>query len=131
MEDDKTSVPTPPAVVERLLRATESGEVLVGGQSLAFWTQRFGLALPAGYVAISHDTDFLARRAGDKAAVQRFADVVSGRTIFPHERAMTALVGMAVLDLAGDEFINVDVIHSVIGLSATEIRKWAIQVEDG
>lgn len=127
----KTEAITPPEVIEQVLRHAGDDVVLVGGQALGFWVQQYGLGVPAGFAAISNDMDFLARSRADTASVQRFARIIKGHTLLPSERAMTALVGQAVLDVSDDEFINIDVIFKVIGLTAASVRKRAVRVTDG
>lgn len=119
---------TPREVLDRLLRAAGDDLALVGGQALAFWVHRYGLALPGDVVAVSADTDFLALSAADRAAVSRMAAALQGTTQFPNRRALTALVGQAYLDINDDEFINGDVVFRVIGLSQEAIRKRAVRV---
>jgi hypothetical protein len=125
----KTEAVTPGEVLDKLLRAAGDELVLVGGQALAFWVNRYGLVIPGDVVAISADTDFLAPSAADRAAVVRMADALKGVTQFPSQRALTALVGQAYRDINDDEFINVDVVFKVIGLSQDAIRKRAVRVE--
>lgn len=127
----KTEAITPPEVIEQVLRHAGDDVVLVGGQALGFWVEQYGLGVPAGYAAISNDMDFLARSRADTASVQRFARIIKGHTLIPSERPLTALVGQAVLDVSDDEFINIDVIFKVIGLTAAAVRKRAVRVADG
>lgn len=127
----KTEAITPPEVIEKVLREAGEDVVLVGGQALGFWVQQFGLGVPAGFAAISNDMDFLARSRADTVSVKRFARIIKGHTLIPSERALTALVGQAVLDVSDDEFINIDVIFKVIGLTAAAVRKRAVRVADG
>jgi hypothetical protein len=125
----KTEAVTPREVLTSLLRAAGDDLVLIGGQALAFWVHRYGLVLPADVVAVSADTDFLAPSAADRAAVVRMAAALQGKTQFPSRRARTALVGQAYLDINDDEFINVDVVFRVVGLTQEAIRKRAVRVE--
>lgn len=127
----KTEAVTPREMLERLLHAAGDDLVLVGGQALAFWVHRYGLVLPGDVVAVSADTDFLAPSAADRAAVLRMAAALQGKTQFPSRRALTALVGQAVLDINDDEFINVDVVFRVIGLTQEAVRKRAVRAELG
>jgi len=127
----KTAAITPPEVIERVLSQAGDDVVLVGGQALGFWVQSYGLGVPEGFAAISNDLDFLAKSAGDKESVQRFASIIKGHTIIPSDRALTALVGQAVLDISDDEFINIDVIFKVIGIKPELIRSRAVRVQDG
>ncbi|MFT3818840.1 MAG: hypothetical protein QM750_14580 [Rubrivivax sp.] len=125
----RTEAVTPGEVLGRLLRAAGDDLVLVGGQALAFWVQRYGLVLPADVVAVSADTDFLAPSTAARAAVLRMAAALQGQAQFPSRRALTALVGQACLDIGDDEFINVDVVFRVIGLTQDAVRKRAVRVE--
>ena len=103
MVTKKAEAATPPATIQKLLDTSGDDLVLVGGQALAFWVERYGIShqhpeLPA----ISNDVDFLSKSAGDKELVRKLADAMHGQTIFPNRRALTALVGQAVLDRIRD-----------------------------
>lgn len=117
---------TPPEIVSRLIAAAGEDMVLVGGQALAFWVVRYELVVPSGHVAISSDTDFLAGAADGRALVERMAEVIHGQALFPSRRALTALVGQAIRPINDDEFVNVDVIDSVIGIAHEEVRSRAV-----
>jgi hypothetical protein len=118
---------TPPEVFARLVRTAGTRAVLVGGQALAFWVRRYDLALPQQFTTVSADTDWLVQSSGDKRAVERFARTIRGRTWFPSEHALTALVGQAFFDVSDDEFINVDVIFKVLGIDAEAVRRRAVE----
>ncbi|WP_097201149.1 MULTISPECIES: hypothetical protein [unclassified Variovorax] len=105
--------------------------ILGGGQAFAFWVLRYDLIVPEGVAAISSDTDVPVQSAADREAVHRMAKAIHGRTLFPSRRALTALVGPAVLDVNEDEFVNVDVIHEVIGITETAIRARAVRTTIG
>lgn len=75
---------TPSAVIERILAAAGPGLVLVGGQALGFWMDRYGIHVPSEMPFISRDIDFLAQSAGDKAEVIRLANVLGGTALIPH-----------------------------------------------
>lgn len=120
---------TPAATVQKLLDAAGADLVLVGGQALAFWVSFYRLNPPGSSVpAISDDVDFLCRSAADKQAVRRFADAIGGHALYPDKRALTALVGQAVLNVSEDEYFNVDVIFKVIGLKGDTVRKRAVKI---
>lgn len=125
----RTEAITPRDVLVKLLRAAGDDLVLVGGQALAFWVNRYALVLPADVVAVSADTDFLAPSAADRTAVMRMATALQGTTQFPSRLALTALVGQAYLDLSDDEFINVNIVFRVAGLTQEALRKRAVRVE--
>jgi len=117
---------TPPDIVNRLLAAAGEDMVLVGGQALAFWVLRYELVIPSGHAAISSDTDFLAVATHGRSLVERMAKVIHGQALFPSRRALTALVGQAVRPISDDEFVNVDVIDSVIGIAEGDVRSRAV-----
>lgn len=60
--------------------------------------------------------------------MRRFANVIEGEVLYPSERALTALVGQAYLDISDAEYLNVDVIFKVIGLKAEDVRKRARKI---
>lgn len=123
---------TPPATIQKLLDAAGDQLVLVGGQALAFWVDWYGLSheqpsLPA----ISNDVDFLSPSAADKASVQRLAGAIDGKPVYPHEKALTSLVGQAVVDVSAEEYVNVDVIFKVIGIKGETVRQRAVKITPG
>lgn len=120
---------TPPDIIDKLLRAAGDDLVLIGGQALAYWAHRYGVVVPEDIVAISADTDFLAQGANDREAVERMARTLQGTAHYPSRSALTSLVGQAHLDLNDDEFINVDVVFKVVGMTPEEVRKRQVRVE--
>lgn len=119
---------TPADVFLRLAKVAGE-DILVGGQALALWVEHYGIAVPEGVAAISRDVDFLTTSPTDRDSVGRYADALHGKTFFPSRRAMTSLVGQAFLLLPDDEYINVDVLWSVIGLTAPQVRARAVTAE--
>jgi hypothetical protein len=119
---------TPADVFLRLAKVAGE-DILVGGQALAVWVEHYGIAVPEGVAAISRDVDFLTTSPTDRDSVGRYADALHGKTFFPSRRAMTSLVGQAFLLLPDDEYINVDVLWSVIGLTAPQVRARAVTAE--
>jgi len=126
----KTEAVTPPETVGKLLGAAGDDLVLVGGQALAVWVNWYDLALSKTRVpAISNDVDFLSPSAVDRESVRRFARVLRGQVIYPNEKALTALVGQAYLEISDEEYLNVDVIFKVVGLEGDAVRKRAVRIE--
>lgn len=125
----KTEAITPPTTILKLLDAGGDDLVLVGGQALAFWVDWYGLShRHTGIPAISNDVDFLSMSRADTEAVDRLASAIKGRAIYPSKRALTALVGQAVLDVSDEEYVNVDVIFKVVGLEGNTVRRRAIKI---
>jgi hypothetical protein len=119
----------PPALLAKLIDGAGSA-VLIGGQALAFWVYRLGVAVPEGVPGISNDADFLSVDA-DAHSVDRFARVLGGQTLFPGPRALPALVGQAFVLLPGDEVLNVDVLRQVFGLRSEAVARRAVQARMG
>jgi hypothetical protein len=119
---------TPPDLLDKLLSAASDDLVLVGGQALAFWMDRYGVHLPSGVLAVTRDTDFLATSAADRKAVHRLANAIHGDAIFPLPTDLTALVGQAIKIISDTERINVDVIFKVHGANVNTVRASAIPV---
>lgn len=121
----------PPDVLHRLLAAAGTKLVLVGGQALAFWMDRYGVPPIQGYPAVSRDMDVLAQSAADTGDVIRLAKVLDGTPVFPSEHALTALVGQAVKLIDEESYLNVDVICRVYSANTDLVRKAALTIEDG
>ena len=122
----------PQDVLDGLLAVAGDDLVLIGGQSLATWMGRYGIAMPGGFEFVSRDVDFLAASRADKASVRRLAKALGGRAAFPPERAaFTSLIGQAIRELSDDEVFNVDVLHRMWGAESDDVRARALHVEDG
>lgn len=128
MSPPKREAILPREVIERVLDAAGTELIVVGGQSLAFWMDRYGISMPAGFSYVSRDLDLLAPSADASADVRRLARALGGRAVLPRRRmAITALVGQAVKDVSADEFFNVDVLHRVYG-AGPAVRSRAVDV---
>lgn len=119
----------PPEVLGRLLAVAGEDLVLIGGQALAFWMDRYGVVLAENQPAVSRDADFLTVQPDDRAAVHRMAVALAGHSLFPNERSLTALVGQAIRQLDAETYLNVDVLFQVYGTKSDRVRNDAIEVE--
>jgi hypothetical protein len=104
-------VPLDPRTVDRLLSSMATDMILVGGQALAFWMDRFGID-PRG-AAISNDGDAL----GELAAARALAAALKARLVVPPRAARTSLVAQLRLPVAGGRERNVDVLHLLYTIS--------------
>ena len=79
------------AQLEHLLSKADQTTVLVGGQALVYWVDRYGISVPPARLTegITSDADLL----GDRSIVSRLADGVRGKASYPSQHAITALVG--------------------------------------
>jgi hypothetical protein len=122
----------PRDVLEKLLAAAGEDLVVIGGQSLAIWMERYGVEMTGDFEFVSRDLDFLAASRADKASVRRLARALGGTPAFPPDRAaFTSLVGQAVLELADDEVFNVDVLYKMWGAETKEVLQRARILERG
>ena len=99
------------------------GAVLVGGQAVAFWASFFNVPVPAVLGAyVTKDSDFL----GDRADVARIANGMQGAATYAHRRGLAALVGQVKIDLSATAFLNIDVLHRIVGFAdADALRRRA------
>jgi hypothetical protein len=118
----------PPALVDRVLRSADSDVVLVGGQSLAFWMDRYGIEHGMRQPAVSRDVDFFTPNATNTAPLHRFAKAIGGEARIQEMRALTALIGSAIAPAEDDLVYNVDLLHSVFGLDREEVFANAMEV---
>lgn len=111
-------LPLDEATVDRFLSNMGTDMVLVGGQALAFWMSRFGIA-PEG-VAVSNDGDAL----GKVAHAMELAHVMKARLELPEKTSRTAIVAQLRLPMPNGKARNIDVLHklyTVAGLKKSSI----------
>lgn len=97
--------------VDRLLSSMGTDMILVGGQALAFWMDRFGID-PRG-AAISNDGDAL----GELAAARALAAALKARLVVPPRTARTSIVAQVRLPVARGRERNVDILHLLYTVS--------------
>lgn len=115
-----------PELLEKVLSSVTPDAVLVGGQALFIWVSHYKIDFASGPLvgSISDDADFL----GNRSDVAAIAHSVSGKPKFPTEREMTALVGQVKINVTPTEFVNVDVLHRIVGMTADMVKKNASEV---
>jgi len=119
-------------LLQKIVEHTGNDAVLVGGQALSFWAQYYGIPLQlAEYegASISKDADFLGKLKNLDAIQEAFGD--SAQKMLPPRQGMTALVGSVHIRLSDAEYVNIDVIHKVVGLDANHVMKTAMKVQMG
>lgn len=122
-------------LLEKILASVGPESVLVGGQALALWLISYQVQVPpiAGpdgstpLGVVTDDADFL----GDRADVTRIAEKLHGVAEFPPPFALTSLVGSVRLAISDSQFVNVDVIHKVVGLKKDDVQKHAFAMVVG
>lgn len=121
----ETEVAISQGQLAEILSSVTPGAVLVGGQALAFWVTNYDVALPKALVgAISDDADFL----GSRDDVLAIANAVHGTPIFASPAVVTALVGQVKIPVSASEFVNVDVLHRLVGVEPGKVRDHAAEV---
>jgi hypothetical protein len=104
--------------------------VLVGGQALAFWMDRFHIGTAGA--AVTSDADAL----GSLPKAEALARRLNGRLLRPGERRLTALVAQIRLG-SGARQRNIDVLHQLFTISGRskshaftqKVRRRSVEVE--
>ena len=119
------------ATMTRIIENVPAEMVLVGGQALALWMNRYGIgpkerAGESFNTKVTTDADFL----GSQEHASRLARALAARIIVPDSRALTALVAQIRVKAASGLEHNIDVLHQLYdagGLKASvELTKRAI-----
>lgn len=116
----------PAALVRRVLEGASDDVVLVGGQALAFWMDRFGVAQPPDLPAVSRDVDFFTRDPANAAPLRQFAQAIHGQVEVLPPEAISALIGSAIAPAGDDAVYNVDLLHALVGLQREEVERNAV-----
>lgn len=101
--------------------------VLIGGQAVNYWAERYLSAEPELCKLLpftSEDIDF----KGTRADVEHIANQLHRPALYPHGMQMTALAG-AIPIVIGDLKSNIEVVRSIPGVSVGSVDKLAIQAE--
>jgi hypothetical protein len=120
--------PMPPEMILSVLAQAGPELVLVGGNALAFWMDRYGVDTPDREAAISRDVDLLSPDAADSSPLPRIARAIGGRPEVLAARAISALIGSAFAPAEHGLKHNVDLLHRVVGLTSEEVFAEAITV---
>ena len=117
--------PLDAATLDRFLSSVGTDMVLVGGQALAFWMDRYGI--DAQGAAISNDGDVL----GQVARARELAQALKAAVLVPDPTALTSLVAQVRVPVRNGKVRNIDVLHllyTVSGLrKSTEFTKQVMQ----
>ena len=101
--------------------------VIIGGQAVNYWAETYLRSEPelAAFVPfVSKDIDFM----GGRNDVLKVARQLQLAVKFPHKKLMTAFAGAALFKI-GDIQANIEFVRTVPGVSAGEVRKWAVAAE--
>lgn len=115
-----------PELLTKVLRSVTPEAVLVGGQSLAFWVSHYDIQLPQEFQvgAISDDADFLGGRDDLVAIAKSVASIPE----YTSPKIISSLVGQVKIPVSKIEYVNVDVLHKLVGLNPDAVRARAARV---
>ncbi|MCR6662652.1 MAG: hypothetical protein NVV60_05765 [Luteimonas sp.] len=120
----------PPDLIRRVLEGASTGEVLIGGQALAYWMGVYNVRLPIGSgSAVSRDVDFFTRNAANITPLKQFALAIGGREEVNDIRNISALIGSAIAPAEDGRIYNVDLLHDVVGLDRDRLEANAFTVQ--
>lgn len=115
------------AAIFRLRDAAGRPYVLIGGQAVNYWAERYLPTEPALQKLVpftSEDIDFQGRRDD----VRRIAEQLKQSPVYPHPVALTALAG-AVPFRIGNVKSSVEIVRRVPGVSAAALEALAVEAE--
>ncbi len=99
--------PLDPKRAREVLSHLGDAMVLVGGQALAFWMDRYGL-LPPGEL-VTQDGDAI----GQLASAMELARALHARVLEPRKTARTALVAQLRIPAGNGQHANMDILHQL------------------
>ena len=101
--------------------------VLIGGQAVNYWAERYFPVEPALRQLLpftSEDIDF----RGNREDVQRIADQLKQPALYPPKVAMTALAGVVPFRI-GSNSSNIEVVRRIPGIAPAAVEALAIETE--
>jgi hypothetical protein len=117
-----------PEEVEQILRHCDGQALLVGGQSLALWAQRYALPRPEVLaMAVSNDVDFL----GPLRVARALHQALAGRDWKLWEPSMDDVTSQTakLSNTLPDGIKQIDFLGDLIGMSARDVQSRAVQWE--
>jgi len=116
-----------PSDFSAILQAVPADCVLIGGQAVAWWAERYGIkAVVEGKEqdVTSHDIDFW----GTREDLFQIASHLKRRPALPNRYEMTLLVGTIQLEIGGQK-TALEILHAVPGLDSANPRRTAVPEE--
>jgi hypothetical protein len=101
----ENEAPFDEATLDAFPRSMSAEMVLVGGQALAFWMNRYGIR--SNGATISNDGDAL----GNVRMARFLAERLRATLVLPDAAALTSLVAQLRIPVEGGKVRNVDVLH--------------------
>lgn len=134
-----SEVPLDPETTRRFISSLGADLVLVGGQALAFWMNRFDIDLSdlSDGAAITNDGDALGKLQAAKTLSKR----LGGNLLIPPATRLTSIVAQVLLPKGDGKAANIDILHLLYttgGLKKSREftnrvieRSVEVQLEDG
>ncbi len=112
-----------PGDFEEILQNVPAKCVLIGGQAVAWWAEKYAITTPEGNFvdATSKDIDFW----GKHADLFRFANSLKKTPYLPNKREMTFLIGAIEVNAAGKK-TALELLHRVPGLDTQDSEAVAV-----
>lgn len=114
-----------PAEVRQILGLCSPEAVLVGGQALGFWADRYGVSRPPLLVpAVSADVDFI----GGSALARKVGEALGWKWWVPALDDLTEQSGKVTYRMPDNSVKQVDFLFAVAGLTTTDVIRRAIEM---
>jgi hypothetical protein len=118
--------PLSPQDVKAILSVCSTRGLLVGGQALAFWSDRLGVTRPRELVAsVTADADFI----GDSVLARDLGRQLGWDTWIPTLDDATPQTGKVTQRVRGSGVKQVDFLSGVVGLSTKDVVRRAAELD--
>jgi hypothetical protein len=113
-------------ILFKALRATDTPTILVGGQSLTFWVDFFGIDTPSTETPyLTQDADIFANKNDAKVIAEHLNN---SSVKYPDIGDNTISTPLIVFEIGGRK-LYLDVIGTLCGLTDQEVKETSIQLE--
>lgn len=114
-----------PEEVRKIVGLCSPEAVLVGGQALGFWADRYSVTRPPSLVpAVSADVDFI----GASALARKVGEALGWKWWIPSLDDLTEQSGKVTFRMPDDSIKQVDFLFAVAGLTTTDVIRRAIEM---
>jgi hypothetical protein len=123
---DSLAAPLSPEEVRKILTICATKGLLVGGQALAFWADRFAVEIPSELEpTVTADADFI----GDSALAKELGRSLGWKTWLPTLDDATPQTGKVTQRLKDGRIKQVDFLSGVAGLSTKDVERRAVELD--
>lgn len=115
-----------PGEVRKILGVCSPEAVLVGGQALGFWADRYGVSRPTPLIpVVTADVDFI----GGSALARKLGETLGWNWWVPSLDDVTEQSGKVTLRMPDDSIKQVDFLFAVAGLTTADVIRRAIEMQ--